>query len=155
MKLELKHLAGYLPYGLVFMYDSEPSEYLMLGLTKESIKLDEATEDLKPCWVGYNDYYKPVLRPLSDLDKKIYTGEGWFIPIQEIFHDYRKNLILRTSFVDGTLAELWLDYPNRQGEYVQESVFTTIDLFKLYEWHFDIHNLIEKDLAININDLNK
>ena len=136
MKLELKHLAGYLPYGLVFRYDSEPSEYLMLGLTKESIKLDEATEDLKPCWVGYNDYYKPILRPLSDLGKK-HIDYMWF----------------ELLGIDNEIFD--------KLEFIEKCELYQIDFLPIivYEYllknHFDVHNLIEKDLAININDLNK
>ena len=123
MELELKHLAGYLPYGLYFMYDAEPSEYLMLGLTDKAIKLDEVTESLTPAWVGYNDYFKPILRPLSDLTAGYFSA--WFVS-EKRFHKQLAN---------GDLPYIIIN--------------------ELYEDHFDVHNLIENGLAININELNK
>ncbi len=134
-KLELKDVAPYLPYGLTFRYDEEPSEYVMIGLKCNRIKLSEVTEDLSDGWVGYNDGWKPILRPLSDIYYNVTGGK--------VMNDLDCDL--------KTVHELW-DF------YDKENTFELNDLlYKTYQIvlqnHFDVFRLIEKDLAININDL--
>jgi hypothetical protein len=60
-KLELKHLACYLPYGLK-MSDSKGSIFY---LSTTSNMLGEGIEgrDIHTCF----QYYKPILRPIEDL----------------------------------------------------------------------------------------
>ena len=57
MKLELKHLAPYLPYGLrIFNKDNKSSYVLSTG------SIDRVTE--------LPEIFKPILRPLSDLTER-------------------------------------------------------------------------------------
>ena len=68
MKLELKHLAPYLPYALGFIHQDEIYQLMQLN-----IKYDQ-----KPMWIeGWNgknlinvfpEGCQPILRPLSELD---------------------------------------------------------------------------------------
>jgi hypothetical protein len=141
MKLELKHLAPYLPYGLKYLY-----------LKKEDAVWMDNSKDhyhtlLSYCEKGYHSksavgvtmFYKgeftrkPILRPLSDLTKDIEVngvkiwGKGEFSK-----HDWDK-------FSEHPYALLMLlDYDGTM---------------KLIEWHFDVFGLIEAGLAIDINTL--
>ena len=58
MKLELKHVSPYLPYGLrIFNKDNKGSCILSIGSIERVIELPEI--------------FKPILRPLSDLTKEV------------------------------------------------------------------------------------
>ena len=134
-KLELKHLAGYLPYGLKMKYNND-----FVSPKTRNLSVD-----------GYQymvDNAKPILHPLSDLTKyckdlgfipitKLYF-ETEIFPIQDEFKNYFEVKILFTEKVDNPLDAIALSLAH---------------LEKLYEWHFDIHGLIENGLAIDINKL--
>ncbi|WP_417444619.1 hypothetical protein [Joostella sp.] len=129
MKLELKHLAPYLPYKINYFIDFEDGDtsiWELEGLTKEEIFID-----------GYDTNYeskncKPVLRPLSDLTKEIdYNGDR-FYPYNEL------KIPLDLS--------LNMDYRNINN-------FPYKVISKMIEWHFDVFGLIDKGLAINMNEL--
>lgn len=71
MKLELKHLAGYLPYGLR-AFDYLNQQVKIIGLKNETYFIEGgniyAYGDIKDC--------KPILRPLLDLTT---NGTSMFI----------------------------------------------------------------------------
>jgi len=67
MKLELKYLAGYLPYDLNM--DSHGRKYILNGFMLESL---------------LNVQDKPILRPLSDLTKEIEVNGEKSIYLVEI-----------------------------------------------------------------------
>ncbi len=64
MKLELKHLSPYLPYGLKLQFIFKKEKIFFLSAYDEfingeqTILIDQAL----------NGYYKPILRPISDLE---------------------------------------------------------------------------------------
>ena len=119
MKLELKHLAGYLPYGLK-MYDQKTTGIRELkGFTSK--------------WKASSDL-KPILRPLSDLTK--FCEVLGFVPIE------------RLDDLESDVCSYSLDY---YINHTKRLPFYRVQ--KLLEWHFDIHNLIENNLAIDINTL--
>ncbi|MGV7234635.1 MAG: hypothetical protein ACQ9ET_00110 [Nitrosomonadaceae bacterium] len=127
-KLELKHLAPYLPYGLKIK-------------TKHGIDTMETLNEFcvnGDCeeWYSYEDHpeevlqFKPILRPLSDLTKEIECNVDFYFP-----NDGYLELIAR-----GIQHINHCPYP----------IF-----IKLLERHFDVFELIEKGLAIDINTLEK
>jgi len=73
-----------------------------------------------------------IARPLSDLTKEIEVNGEKFVPQDKLPHLDLKwlinsdNLILKTNYED---------------------------VLKLLSWHFDIYNLIENGLAIDVNTL--
>ena len=128
MKLELKHLAPYLPYGLKVKHESNIT-MLMTCERKQGDFL--AIESV------IHGYGKPILRPLSDLTKEItHNGEN-FVPIEE-YHYLRFEEI--SNYKSGGI---WLNHIHFREYNV------------LIELHFDVFGLIEKGLAIDINTLNK
>lgn len=150
MKLELKHLAGYLPYGLkIYWEDFEKNTKVPWELKGHNI--DFAIENKN----------KPILRQLSDLTKEIEVNGEKFVPIEELYkiqwdgthHLSDKNkyytvdlgLFAKCSHNSTAMeTSINIKYPLNNNYWKIE---------KLLEWHFDIHNLIENNLEININTL--
>lgn len=131
-KLELKHLAPYLPYDImaIDLNTKEIRKVTLLHFTYTTIS------------VGHNHLiyegillskHLPILRPLSDLTKEIEVNGEKFLPIERIKKMYPSDTFSSTA----NLAK-WS--------------YRIIE--KLCEWHFDIFGLIEKGLAVDINTLN-
>ncbi len=73
MKLELKHLAPYLPYGLMIHQDGG------YPIEMEVEHLRSTLFEAAGWFVG-----KPLLRPLSDLTKEIEHNGEKFVPIERM-----------------------------------------------------------------------
>jgi len=153
MKLELKHLAGYLPYGLK-AYDSRSTielcaSYLLVDdeFKNEFISICEITN-------GGKFWIKPILRPLSDLTKEIEVNGEKFVPSKILENQYLSTSFWGTNSigsgilgVDGKMKNLcFID-----NEIIGECPYMIYE--KLLSWHFDIYGLIENGLAIDINTL--
>ena len=133
MKLELKHLAGYLPYGLKVRHSSW-NEILTMdccGDNSESLSI-----------LDIEQYAKPILHPLSDLTKEIEVNGENFVPIEIIQKDFYWD------YVKNNMRDLIKDNDYSLIEYLPYMVVE-----KLLEWHFDIYNLIENNLAIDKNTI--
>lgn len=191
MKLELKHLAPYLPYGLK----------AVIRLKEDSgLPIDEEGIVTVSCFeVAYlgseYDEFKPTLRPLLDLVNEIEVNGEKFIPLKKLheldeinFFNYGKDYTL--NFVDKVISINHNVYKSLQrddftikylvetsnvGDLVYSLTYSPdlrrfaktnetyktplgigyqLDLFnKLFEWHFDVFGLIEKGLAIDLNNL--
>ena len=142
MKLELKHLAPYLPYELKF-YNISSEEifgevekidvyfgkiYLYKPLSWEKVVIDYVNQS--------ESIYKPILRPLSDLTKEIEEGKK---PIAEWL------MLCKNS------KGVWSFDTNDFSTWEVMAVINEVNL--LFKNHFDVFGLIEKGLAIDINTL--
>jgi hypothetical protein len=161
--MELKHIAGYLPYKLKCRYAD--------GLI---IIMDSLPELFGEIHVGSNNSayplytVKPILRPLSDLVNPCL--EGGKIPIVEMAkicvsdHNWLITdgecvgmLNGEASYIFGyTKNGFWLTdiSMNEDGsiEYTSCVIDNQLQLFEwLYQNHFDLHRLIEKNQAVDIN----
>jgi hypothetical protein len=118
MKLELKHLAPYLPYELKYKFNNTIYYY-------------------QHCSTREFDYEnsRPILRPLSDLQKEIEVNGEKFVPQKKM------------PYLDFD----WLITSVNPQEFVMKNNYE--DILKLFEWHFDIFGLIKNGLAIDINTL--
>ena len=131
MKLELKHLAPYLPYGLKIRCFRKGEKLFLEDIILTGEILDYIlSEDAN----RYN-YHKPILRPLSDLTKEIEHNGEKFVPMEYIlsmtsksFKDSPRQERLTEAVVND------LKFGNLQYKYVQ----------KLFEWHFDVFSLLEE-----------
>ncbi|HFK5596399.1 TPA: hypothetical protein ACG0AT_000946 [Elizabethkingia anophelis] len=143
-KLELKDIAPYLPYRLKLYHLSH-------------FKGNKIIEDwgLKNC----SDYpvseycdgttygrtlqeIKPILRPMSDLTNEITHNGETFIPLHRILEAYCFDLAKMDeeyilSFKES-LIEVDMSYKTAQ---------------MLHEMHFDTEKLIERGIAINLNEV--
>lgn len=120
MKLELKHIAPYLPYelkGVFTIYNTEQ--------TVRSLSVIYINRELE-----YR-HFKPILRPLSDLTKKI--------------ENYNLDLSIREV---NKLEKLIKTNDTQQYQNLEYST-----IIFLCANHYDFQNLIPKGLAIDINTL--
>ncbi len=152
MKLEPRHLAPYLPYGLRI----DKPNMLLKGIEIEKPKhyyalieyLDEKAK-CKCCDAKTNDVKtmkhqiwttQPLLRPLSDLTKEIKHDGEKFIPLHEIRDTLRyPDLKLSENNAFGSCEFNIGNNGQTFGYCVYE---------KLFKWHFDVFGLIPKGLAI-------
>lgn len=131
MKLELKHLVPYLPYGLKVEHEYHvaiiTTMYLPAGNYNQDLWLVsmEDTEDTDlSCSVNFKEV-KPILRPLND-----------------ILDTIRKEFYNLIGDIDE-ISELKIEYlPYGAVEWLIEN-------------HYDIFSLIDNNLAVDINTLNK
>ena len=139
MKLELKHLAPYLPYGLMFMRVEENCDRSTLPVTWLGTYYQQETNlncnSLRDLLNGNYKEPKLILRPLSDLTKTEFEMDS-----------LHKGAI---QFMDET-ANL---PQNSRTSHVGSIMYA--DMLKLFEWHFDVFGLIPEGLAIDINTLEK
>ena len=137
-KLELKHLASYLPHG-VKTYHKDSNKKI---------------QDLTPfeCSKGMIELKneqgtKLILRPLSDLLQdddtilEIYNN-SWIAGQYDIVKT--NDVIAIISHEDGSNLNIFLSKPHCNMEWINEI---------LYSKHYDLKSLIEKGLAIDINTL--
>lgn len=154
-KITLKHISAYLPYEVKFIsemdkpydeYGAQPiwtlnginemfSEYCLI--TKESID----AYPISKC--------KIRLRPLSDLTKEIEHNGEKFVPIDYINGEFRLEIPNKIELQN------WVK--NKSIHFVLAEWVDIKDLYKLFkllfQWHFDLHGLIDKGLAVDINTL--
>lgn len=128
MKLELKHLAPYLPYELELQILEHP-----FGIVPRKLELD--------CGHDFNYHLqegnvKPILRPLKDVGTYIIDKEH--------------NITFLES--TGFYSESGIDF------FIERVITGLVEMIiwqKLIEYHFDVFCLIEKGLAIDKNTLPK
>jgi len=130
-KLKLKHLAGYLPYGIEGL-DLLNRKVKVVGLKHASYFIDNENKEV----YGTIPNLKIILRPLSDLKKPITIKEITFNPIE--YNAFKHDIQSIIKFQNGFIHYKALKYGIIE---------------RLLEWHFDIYGLIEKGLAIDINTL--
>ena len=125
-KLELKHLAPYLPYGLKCINSKE--SYLQTGEDRTGNLETISINDGDCVIMGENGYFLvgydevvPILRPLSDLTKVIEWEDGEYC---------------MTDIDNFDLYEV--DF-NTVQDYISR--------------HFDVFGLIDKGLAISYSDV--
>jgi hypothetical protein len=169
-KLELKHLAPFLPYGINILsklesnidkYPFEPCEIVSIDMLSKSITVRHMVgydKDFE--YITYKNFrdVKPILRPLSDLVKEIEVNGERFIPLGKLHYKYcltasgkRTTKASYEYYIDkNCYATFYSVNGGSFGIYID-----TIDINKtpyrilrwLFEWHFDVFGLIEKGLA--------
>lgn len=139
MQLEIKHIAPYFPYNLKWKLANGFIGNI-LYLTKESISFyyGASTTDV---YSLSKLRHKPLLRPLSSLTKEITHNGEKFVPIERL---------------DKNIA--WFDYMQHLQRLHQYRVYSHVPwdiMEKLLEWHIDVFNLIDQNLAINLETIDK
>lgn len=159
-QLETKHLAPYLPYGLmtdkgklisiqdvcrnvkipILKFEVSINKY---DITEQIIKYPDFEPSKYHYEAGLITKIKPILRPISSM-----VGENGFIMFELLGLDFT------TQDNDVFVSEEGRVYFEDELNFnVQHLKYETIE--KLFENHFDVFGLIEKGLAININTLGK
>jgi hypothetical protein len=128
-KLTINELKGYLGTGLTVSIQSElyPNPQV-IGIVRDVVYLNYHGSSL-----SMNiDKIKPYLHPLSSLTE--YREDLGFVPMENI-KESQRHLFFREDLENPING---LDYSEMQ---------------KLFDWHFDCFNLIDRNLAINIKTL--
>ena len=158
MKLELKHISPYLPYGLK-IYEPTQEKALMLDILITTY----TTEKIGLPFLFEKGEYKtqnglPILRPLSDLTKEIEHNGKNFNPIEVL----RGEKWGKQLYWLGEDSKLFPNgYNSFDGLFIETDDYS-IDIEldevcyikeRLFEWHFDVFGLIENGLAVDINTI--
>lgn len=167
MKLELKHIAPYLPYNLRVSKLHTMHTRVGIGSINHILTTKK-------------DTYKPFLRPLSSLTKEIEVDGRSFIPIIELARLENGGGIfeyqIEKLFILDFGGSIGLYYTSSAGlvEFSYDPLLMTFTMMlrhkdesykcdlivnhqlkmfqKLFEWHFDVFGLIEKGMAVAIED---
>lgn len=141
--LTLDKICGYLPYGLKVWNNKDQYPYELLALEKDNMTLESG--DMSFYWC------KPILRPLSDLTKEITVNGETFVPkdrLREISGAFEPDEEFKNPFSLHFIDKKIIGFSALCMHVDQLQLFQ-----KLYEWHFDIHSLIESGDAISIHDI--
>ena len=132
MELELRHLAPYLPYGILLLVEYKKdftSRENFRKIEKWGLDINKPFENRKgiiSC--------KPLLRPLSDLTQEIEHNGERFVPLEMLtirsVQDFR-------AYPESPSVDWW----------------AYKDVQKLFEYHFDVFGLLDKGLALNLSSL--
>lgn len=145
MKLEIKYLASYLPYGLNIKDVKHGSVFEALHFIttpNQDFSLFKGNFDQ----LTNDKYLKPVLFPLSSLTKEITINGETFVPIYKIYEFEQWDTDeLEEIINDGTI----------EGIYNDLNLIPYSHAEKLFEWKFDVFGLIDAGLAEPVtNDFN-
>jgi hypothetical protein len=138
-KLELKHLASYLPYGVKVIHEDEIKE--IHGIINDEIYLsyNDIGTDNNYCFA---EDIILILRPLSQLTTEIEHNGEKFVPINVI----RKFGLGHVDFIT-TEREGWIEDYGNEG-WISRLPYGILEF--LLSLHFDIYGLIDKNLAIEL-----
>jgi hypothetical protein len=137
-KLTIEHLAPYLPYKLMIYCDFRDGDIMHFEM--EHLSIEEAYLDGCDWDYQYNNDFKPILRPLSDLYNLLYkefdnTNHKDYEIFQEFFND---DYLWISDLLDDNVDLKYIPFGGI--EYLLKN-------------HYDIYGLIENNLAIDINTL--
>ena len=180
MKLELRHLAPYLPYGFKIFVDSDgflqnDETFEVNAITQNGVNV--STKRF-PFNTDYSfDEFKIILRPLSDLTKEIEINGEQLMPLEKLGQEFiqdgfyedgvfgwgqstgggdEQDYSLTIVKENGNLNfNIWYGNEFENGYVVQETPLNYYYTTKLLEMHFDIFNLIKNNLARDINTINQ
>jgi hypothetical protein len=155
-KLTINELKGYLGTGLKI-------KFKIIGRyssTKEDVLQGRHVDNL-----SIYQFFKPKLYPLSSLTE--YREDLGFVPMEKLKELYFETNIIKSGgtsleeelvIKDGEFKNHFQDY-----YYTSDNVYTSynpigynesVNIYnQLYKWHIDLHNLIDRNLAINIKTL--
>lgn len=154
IKLEFKDVAGYMPYGILGKSRGGSVQPITLGIRQSnstiSIILDEEL--------------KPILRPISDMNKTIIHNGKQIVPIVELaiiaygnpkLNYERKRKLVRIlssnrtfKYIGGQFITLNEDGKQRVSQHNSYKLFDY-----LHELKIDYRGLIDEGLAVDVNTL--
>lgn len=148
-RLTIEHLAPYLPYGLKMKRENFIGELLSINkngyLTISCSNWHEHITDNR---------YKPILRPVTDLDKQVNYGLQTYAATElfEMGDDGGYNY----EFDHGNIKLIQqLKTIGKYKVYHDFNFMPYAVATELFQRHFDVFGLIGKGLAIDINTLNQ
>jgi len=142
MKLELKHLAPYLPYGLKIQGQTHGEIAELSAVSENSVNIKD--RGFTYGWWADVFEIKPILRPLSDIGRDNLIHDE-FTAIESLWLIGQKAG-LTDEYLGGVLRITWTK------QMLRITPLWVIE--RLLEWHFDVFGLIPEGLAIDINTIN-
>jgi hypothetical protein len=136
-KITINELKGYLGTGLKI-------KFKIIGRyssTKEDVLQGRHVDNL-----SIYKFFKPLLYPLSSLTE--YREDLGFVPIEEL---NRLSLLAKLEYYSSDFCNGAILLSTIISGFNILSIKEKLDL--LYSWHIDVHNLIDRNLAINIKTL--
>lgn len=130
-KLELKHLAPYLPYDIKIVHGVTRKNLTAVSLDSKFIFTTTYLGSRNKQMLLISDI-KPILRPLSDLKN--------FEDIMDEFSEYSWEMFENAFFVLGRTLNCF-----------DSITYTIAEL--CFKHHLDIFGLIDKGLAISYSDV--
>ncbi len=157
MKLNISHLAPYLPYGLKWKFDGEDLTHDVVGLdvTNRGVKLVSPYNDYGDCEISSG---KPILLPMSSLYTEMEDGKVPAIELAKIANPKTTwTLQPDCNFPLSNIGELFawtIDenefYFHLEWKDYSKHYFNQLGCFQyLFENHFDVFGLIDKGLALD------
>lgn len=152
MELTIEHLAPYLKHKIEVAY--EEGAALLAGLNIEGeetaeltvVKLDENERDIYYKEEVTLDEIKPLLRPLSQLTQEVTHNGETFCPAIKILESNGFNIEV---YSDKELSD-WKDTILYEFKNLfSATMYSNAQL--AISWHFDVYNLIENGLAIELS----
>ena len=152
MKLELKHLAPYLPYGLQVEYRGKVTTLDALDSTGGAF----VGENRMVSFVNQR-HIKPALRPISSMSKKEAYEFGVLLTSEADMED--KEVGIGKMVIMGSIYPTLMYQDKEDEDYSIMIRFGSTGIsgvylipYDAYEWlfnhHFDVFGLINKGLAI-------
>ena len=160
-KLELKHIAPYLPYGLKYQgyYGGVSTMRDIKHIRDYNEETDEYTPNIQVD--GYTiEFIKPLLHPLSDLYKEI-DGKVGIVDLAKISADFKWKLgrfYCDGEYIDVAECRYGVFLYNKSNRVFELcNIYglcgvapNQLDLFTyLFQHHYDVFLLIDKGLAID------
>lgn len=123
MKITLEHLSPYFPHRLKLGFEGTEQQLEMVELSTNHISVGMLDSD-GDYWQARPEVVRPILRPLSDLDKGMFDEEA----------EYLIGRIIKGHTIHyGSLSYTTIQYLSKN--------------------HYDFQNLIMKGLAVDINTI--
>ena len=145
MKIELKHIAAYLPYDFQVYVDRLQKSLTIITLNKSKnlvqVIYDDRSEGQTVLGLKL-EHVKPILRPLSDLLEKLDFFEIGDDSNYSIEFDHGNIKLIENL---ESIAD------NKSYFDIQFLPYAVVQ--QLIEWHLDIFGLIPAGLAISIHDV--
>ena len=135
----------------VYLEELKPILRQLSDLTKE---IEHNGEKFVPIikLANQNYYVNNGLTPIFDRCKTV--NESNFLAYNSDTEISRCQFRFRTFGADGENSDLNFEFYDNTSHVERNKHFSTLaNINKLFEWHFDIYGLIEKNLAIDINTL--
>ena len=166
-KLEFIDIASYLPYNLAYAFVERKNAVTLLPETRFEgfISVNGNVHNINNNVLGmFSEYrcYRPILRSIYSLTEVIEHKGDVFIPIVELLkqkHPYKDyNSRYGEIHTESSPSKAKAFYYYRASHEIYVSFNDLLNepyhiILKLIEWRFDIGNLIEDGLALDVKDL--
>lgn len=155
--LLFKDLCGRLPYGVKFQNTHDKTCAI-----RRLISIQKSIHDNEVYFIcGFKQShlierpltscYKPILHPLSDLTKEIEHKGGKLILLEQMLSVLNKEI--EDFHGKGLIPDYWGIFIENMKDETLRKFVEKIYYDKLLEYHFDTNGLIDKGLAIDVNEL--